>query len=425
MESIPYINAREKPRSFLDLPAEIRMHIYQMLLENTRPYYKSYYNLTLTCQTVRCEALPVILKASSFSKKSLRRFIQWVTKGRPEHLELVRDIHITLTEECYLGIARSSHLSEDPSNFEAGTESWWDARYGQLPEQPQETQESLPNVEDLDLDLESSIISSIWKSLCSVRNINSIWICSVDIQHFPYKDSSQKFPSERQIIFEMLSSACPNLLSLYVNSELHSLNYLQNFSKLKDLAFTGFSMTSPEKTLSILRSLESLDSIRIRSRRLLRVSVDPRIVHSLTPDVLGRIHPLKSYRAFEFSMPIIKALRAHSQLLQHLEISTQVEFFPNKELILEVLDFISTCPIRDIHVSFNVPEDSLSVDFNSFFKTSGSKVDVFLYTHKTGRPNRARTPRLAICAGKYFPSVEMMVNRQRTMVGSSVPTTET
>jgi len=224
----------------------------------------------------------------------------------------------------------------------------------------------------------------------------------------------------------MISSACSDLACLHVNSELHSLDHLRRFWKLKYLSFTGSSKSSPKQTLRFLRSLRSLDSIWIRGHFLGWVNGNLGMCFSLTPYVLTRIHPLKYYRSERFSLPIVKALRAHSQSLQSLYLEARWEnFHVNKELIIELTDFISTSPIPDIDIAFNVPKDLISVDFGSFLPANDSRIDLFLHVDQNPDPFLRVKQYLALRASRYFSSTETITQRQTMRTAGFLPTTGT
>jgi hypothetical protein len=124
----------------------------------------------------------------------------------------------------------------------------------------------------------------------------------------------------------MISSAIPNVYHFSVVSNLQSLTYLRHFHNLKLLNFCGYSESSPDETLSILRLLP-LQSLRIENfgDDLARVNSANL---SFTADVLARIKPLEifsishydSSRSRHFTSQMIRSLR------RTLEIASRIVY---------------------------------------------------------------------------------------------------
>lgn len=262
-------------------------------------------------------------------------------------------------------------MSEGPSEYEFGTGCWWGARYRQLLKSqsqtrshPQTAAESLPSLHDLSLNNNnSSVISSTWTALSSLRTVKGLTTNIYPAQRGDPVSLGQDFNVEQQLILEMISSAIPNVYHFSVVSNLQPLTYLRHFHNLKLLNFCGYSESSPDETLSILRSLplETLriehfgdDFARVNSANL-----------SFTPDVLARIKPLESFsishydssRSRHFTPQMIRSLRRTLEIASRIVYCTLTTCMSSKGLLRELLNFLSTAQDSDLHLVLRIGEN--------------------------------------------------------------------
>jgi len=401
MDSTTNLGGLQSLSSFLDFPTEIRLNVYHFALQYACGDNKSFYNLTLTCRKVRDEAFPIIITASEHGTWNLSDFLRWVKNGHEKHLALVRKVALDFDEKCYMTIAEAPLQLRDPSIFPTDTPLFWEARYGQIyPEHPQPILAYAMGFPDT---LGVDIISLIWESLRSIPNTTVLRLKFNPL----YQGFSHEFQPEQRIVLEMLSAAFPNLLRLHVFSEFNPLDYLRGFPNLRHLEFTGLSSSTPTQALSTLQSLKSLEGLSFQGRwsRSMRGSYpEPGSRISFTPEVLSQLRPLKYFQTVDFSIPIINALRAHSNSLQYLEIRARNyrRLHVDKELIIEILDFAGTSPIPNITIEFIVPEDLATLNIKSLIPKSNKEVDVILVTDPDPKDHTQLLSYLKVRAGVFL-----------------------
>ncbi|OCK75569.1 hypothetical protein K432DRAFT_397153 [Lepidopterella palustris CBS 459.81] len=363
--------------SFLGLPVELRLGIYKLLFNQYDGVYKPH--ILLVCHQIRVEAMPLYLEWTTYFS-SFDKLIKWTSAGNLDLLALVKDISIQILDDSWSDLRAATHEAarfQIVDELEQYSGPWWTAQFVQHedtlppPEEPEIPTPSIrsrlspqgirslitgrkkpPAIEPPTI----GIISQIWASLQSMPNVQSCWI------NLNHKDA--KMQPLHALLLSMVSVAFPKLRSFSFFSHLISLDFLAHFRSLRLLRFTGYSLSTPEDLLVVLRSLESLDSISLYrypeyyDRDYANSSPQVLDAHlSLTPDVITNMRPLKSLEISHMSsslssayltIPMLRAWRSHHRSLRSLRIGTDERL--SKDVVTELLGFIAQTEITRLQL---------------------------------------------------------------------------
>lgn len=422
---------QQQPRGFMDLPPEIRMQIYPIALDATRGSLElktSFFNLCSACHQVRFEALPLALQERNLDSKRFQEFLEWTQRGKPHHLEMIRKLSVTFSQDCFEALEESPRHAADLCNFIPSTGSLWESRWG--PKFTLDTQKMVGGIVTWARTKSANAIASLWSALTSFPNVEQLSLSILDSSQFRPRAKFVLFCPEKELILDMIPSAFPKLLHYTIKSEPLRISYIQRFRTLRHLGWSGYSTSSSEEIASTLCSLKHLDSITFeqpfsRSGRMIvkgrRFSLRS---PSITPDIISQLNPLKSFQIIPmqpntprtssrywvpFINPVMQALLSHSHTLQHLNISQPYSSLYKKKDIFGVLEFVSTSSIPDICLYIKMPSRLKNMDAKHFLRpTTGKAVDIFVSTNHSSLGMAF----LELRTGKYLPTAELVAHRK-------------
>jgi hypothetical protein len=266
-----------------------------------------------------------------YDEFNLTEFVLWVERGYPHLLELIPEVQFCLGYYSYKDIFKDDR--NDPR---------------------------------------------LWDAIASLRGVKRLVLAG----------GSTYFPEEEQILLEIFSTVLPNVSGFYARSPVCSMPSISRFARLENLEFSGRTPSTPDETLSVLKSLQSLTSIWLRAEVADEYYPPEESQISFTPEVLAQLSPLTSFNItqldpFKFSnykfakaplsadkWPLlttlmIQSLRAHLPSLRSLYIDCQYAEPPGG-LLLEVLSFVSSSQLTNLLIISKVSDDFKDTDFRSF-----------------------------------------------------------
>jgi hypothetical protein len=173
-------------------------------------------------------------------------------------------------------------------------------------------------------------------------------------------------------------------------------SFLAHFEDLRLLRFSGYSKSSPEETLSTLKSLNKLETIiiyRYPEMYPKQNGIDISSLHSylsFTPEVLENLQPLKSIHfshmtsrisSDHITVPMIHALRPHAESLRSLRIFT--DFAVDGDVLLALLDFVASTKLKHLCLSMRIPRRFEKLDVQKYLPITVSRKEVKL-SHPRG-----------------------------------------
>lgn len=214
--------------------------------------------------------------------------------------------------------------------------------------------------------IDKSPIASTWNALTAMGELKKLWILLNDQTGAP----CPKCDIEQQLVLDMIAAAYPKMHEFTVFSNLLPLEYLRNFHDLRLLRFSGYSKSTPEETLDILRSFMYLDSIIIyrypeyydRDHAIVTSKLPQYL--SFTAGVLSKVQPLKRFEISHMTprtssehvtIPVLKALRAHKESLRTLSIRSDLPV--HREYLAELLSFIASSDLSNLSLKFTMPKE--------------------------------------------------------------------
>lgn len=273
----------------LDLPPELRRQIYSIIFNKLLGFYsETYQALTLASRRIRSETLPIMLKEGCQYSFNLEDFLAWSAAGDPDLLRHVAFVHLVCSQESLRPSNRDSKklLAREAFTF-------------------------VPNLERLRLSLRLD--------------------CVILTEHLHSNKGQQR---DQEVFLHMVTASCPSLQNLSILSDLIHLDYLRGHLHLRHLTWSGYSMSGPTQTLSILNSLPSLQEIKLERfpefgvREYFSVPSSELGEHvSFTSDVLRQLKkPLKNFSITHMAgtpsdfltVPMLEALEPHRGSLTYL-----------------------------------------------------------------------------------------------------------
>jgi hypothetical protein len=326
----------------LALPYELRLEIYGLVLDQRLGYFPgSYLSISAVNRQIRREVLPLILQNSRYFS-SLAQLSDWTSRGDPILLKQIQNVTVHIFEDSLLPVADalatvSSSVGVPGARVALRFWNTMSARQngrtnispGVRPSLRRKIIRALcPSKADLNPSSNKDAISTAWDAFAAINQVKKLWILFKDSTH---PSSRRAFPAEQEFILGIIATACPRVQEFTVFSALVFLDYLGHFQDLQLLRFSGYSKSSPEEILKILRSLKKLDRIIIY-RYPEKDDIDNNIITSrlpqclsLTPDVIAQLNPLKHFQVSHMSsllpsqhlsIPILQSLRHHLPTLR-------------------------------------------------------------------------------------------------------------
>jgi hypothetical protein len=232
-------------------------------------------------------------------------------------------------------------------------------------------------------------VTVAWDSFQAISNIRKIWILFRSSRTVP-DGNSNLLEKEQQLVLNMIAAACPKVqeFTFFSISNLLPLSFLAHFQDLRLLRFSGYSKSSPEETLSILKSLKNLETIILYRETYPRDRPIDASVHShlaFAPEVLENMQPLRSIQFSHMSyripsnhitVPMIHALRRHAESLRSLRIFT--EFAVDEDILLALLDFVAGTKLKHLCLRMRIPGRFEKLDVQKYLPSTLSRKKVKL-----------------------------------------------
>lgn len=359
----------------LTIPAELRLQIYSLVLSQPERIQKSHRTSLLSVnRQIRQEVLHLILSKSRYFG-TLKSLWEWTSDGRPELLQHVKDVSVSIFKGTLspppdpVGVYRRN-LTPEP-----GTGEWWEAQYVSQFGRPgsreatrwQKLQASLPQSFQHRVEAPKHPMVSTWEAFRAISEVRRLWI---HLQSFIDSAAARgsKYADEQQLILEMISSCCPKVEEFTVMSRHTSLQYLKNFPRLRRFHFSGYSRSTAEETLEIMKDLTRLEELVLyryphnNDDDQLNDGSNPKSYVSLQAEVLAGMNPLKVFRLWHMrsdnpsqhlTVHFIKALKIHQPTLRRLQIVSDRHV--SGEVLEALLDFIVTSSVVDLEVKLKAP----------------------------------------------------------------------
>ncbi|KAI9790862.1 MAG: hypothetical protein M1833_001745 [Piccolia ochrophora] len=397
------------PAPFLRIPLEIRLDIYEIVFDKRQSHLPKYYLCALlVCHQIRDEAFPVLLKNDRYFR-NVENLFQWISEGDPNHLTLVKKIDLRVSEDSWPTIAkfvRAPPPPKDPLETYEKNGLNSDPETGDLYKE-----QSVQHAKNLDKsgmssalvqarlrvgqaeeargveDEESEVLSlaSTWATLKSLKGLQTVWIT------FRTRHSTQgvDYGLEKEFVVNVMADTWHELRSLSFLGYQGPLSFLRNFHELQQLRFSGYSTSSPEETLDILRSLSRLESLII-CRYPVIYDADHGIKTSefgnylsLTAGVIEKLRPLKLFQIMHmsdivpsqhFTAPVMRALKTHRASLRTLRLQSDITI--GIETLAELLALISSSQLEDLSLSLAIPGSVNELNVKKYLPTSIRKSNI-------------------------------------------------
>jgi hypothetical protein len=327
-------------------------------------------------------------------------------------LKLVDNISLNVFEEALFKLRESlAESKEDPAEDFQSTKDWLTIRKPSPVEIPTSNPVGLASVcrtvwsgsskiirgnirsfhQTKDTVEERDAVTAAWGSFRAIGNIRKIWIIFRS-SNAGADRNSDLLEKEQQLVLNMIPAACPKVqeFSFFSISNLLTLSFLAHFQDLRLLRFSGYSKSSPEETLSILKSLSNLETIMIYRYPETHPggnAVDPSVHSHLSfaPKVLENMQPLKSilfsHMTFRIpsdhiAVPMIHALRPHAESLRSLRIYTDSAV--DEDVLLALLDFVAGTKLKHLCLSMRIPGRFEKLDVQKYLPSTLSRKEVKL-----------------------------------------------
>jgi hypothetical protein len=391
------------PPTFLTLPMEIRLQIYDYLYHpwHSPPPPSERSGIASVCQQTRRETFPFILRVPRYFGTA-ERLWEWTLRGDQKHLDFITEMSVMVLGDSLSKFWALRHAPRDIGDETVPYSSgWWEATYlKRVPPayiKPVSIWRSIINTISKLLksictrntnEAPRSVVVATWQALSSLPNLQKLAIAFQHPLRYTIDGSSTAYPGpvdsvhEQNLILEMVSNACPTIHTLVISnsSERLNLSYLTKFHNLRHLNFNGRISTSPEDALQILRSLKSLNTIALVRPPSGKVMWPPSTISSITPDIISKMNPLRSLSLMHltdqppsdlFSAPMLRALTCHRNSLRSLVIDVfhRIE----GELMEGLLTFISTSYLTELTIMLSVPKPFAYMDVHSYFPATIKK----------------------------------------------------
>ncbi|KAG4427895.1 hypothetical protein IFR05_016620 [Cadophora sp. M221] len=378
---------------FLRIPIELRLQIYTIALDKRLGYHPdTYLSISAVSKQIRREVLGIFFQ-NSISFRSLNHLAKWTARGPPHLLPLVSNVSIHLFRDSLSPIAdaRRKFLPDpnsDSKSLSPMTAGFWEAEYARRAAPVVDDNNPSPSWmrsfldclrisgQKLDVRSNQNAISSAWKSFTAISEVRKIRLLFKETH---YTSLPLRFDIEQQLLLDMMAAAFKNLQELTVLTSLLSLEYMRNFHDLRTLRFTGYSTSTPQETLEILRSLKNLDTVIVYrfpghyDRDCSIITSELPIYLSLTPDVIESLNPLTTFQvqhitsavpSSHITIPMMKALRAHINSLRALNLDSDAPL--ELDVINSIMEFTASSRLRDVNLGLVSRQPIESLDSSCF-----------------------------------------------------------
>ncbi|PYH82265.1 hypothetical protein BO82DRAFT_391692 [Aspergillus uvarum CBS 121591] len=362
--------------SFLRLPVEVRLQIYDLSLNRTVPPH----SLLRVCREVREEALSVVLRKRRFFER-LEQFITWVQQSPAHLLPLVRSIHINCIVGSSLFAARAPKPSTPWQEMYQSIFSTASTRFptpvGPLP---------------------PFVIAEALAALSGVRDFGILIIQNVA------RPSSPQFLADQRLLLTTLGTCMPQIQRLEVDIDFIPLDFLRLFAaELHHLTISGYAAASDSNktndnvdqetnTIAIFRDLKHLRSLTLRNEinTLLNRVVDRDVSRlaplvAVTPAVVRQMHPLQGFTIAStydqhFETHFLTAAMISALLHTHASSLVKLEIWSDGQVTDEVaVELTKLLPrlaqLRTIRLHFRYSQ-GLGLTFKDFVPPTVESIDL-------------------------------------------------
>ncbi|KAK2750297.1 hypothetical protein FQN55_002444 [Onygenales sp. PD_40] len=426
----------------LRFPVELRLQIYEIIFDRRQGYYlKTHLSILAVCQQIREEALPIILGLRHIIH-GLPNFVGWVSQGKPRLLQYLRDVYLTADDKSWKALLEQLDsippLKNEPIESQGLTGDWWERQYVEMIKQhdaersgsiadnaskspAQEPRlirrlrtslQAIQPVKRLMIHLyrkypspdqaskspaqEPRLIRGLWTSLQAIQPVKRLVIHLY--RKYPSPDQPAKLPDiEQELFLNMVSTAIPSLEHLILHTNLVGLDFLRNIQSLNYFQFSGYSLSNPDDTLGILRSLPNLKALNLqrypriydRDNYSVPTSDLPNYL-SITPMVIKGLNPLSIFKITHLDQSIpsphmtltfLKAvITTHRESLRSLSLFYDYRFALHE--FYGILGLLSELLVEDLFFRFEVPKLENTFDISPFLPSTLRNLDGCIFEPK-------------------------------------------
>ncbi|KAK2783885.1 hypothetical protein FQN52_009404 [Onygenales sp. PD_12] len=385
----------------LRLPVELRLQIYEIIFDRRQGYYlKTHLSILAVCQQIREEALPIILGLRHIIH-DLPNFVGWVSQGKPRLLQYLRDVYLTADDKSWKVLLEQLDsippLKNEPIESQGSTGDWWEREYVEMIKQ--HDAEKLGSIADNASKSPAQkprLIRGLWTSLQAIQPVKRLMIHLY--RKYPSPDQPAKSRDiEQELFLNMVSTAIPSLEHLTLHTNLVDLDFLRNLQSLNYFQFSGYSLSNPDDTLGILRSLPNLKALSLQRypRTYDRdcyfvptsdlhnyLSITPMVIKGLNPlSILKITHLDQSIPSPHMTLTFLKAvITTHRESLRSLSLFYDYRFALHE--FYGILGLLSELLVEDLFFRFEVPKLENTFDISPFLPSTLRNLDGCIFEPK-------------------------------------------
>ncbi|KAL9115719.1 MAG: hypothetical protein Q9227_000087 [Pyrenula ochraceoflavens] len=340
---------RETP-TLLSIPLELRQDVYLRLFNKWVPHQRDKYaNILYVCHQTHDEGLEILLRDSKHFH-TLPALLTWIQRGNPRYLRFVKSISLHAYEESMKelrnGIWNTVSMEEEEAKKTQETldeavkkdATAWEETYvdtllkagipwpnslesvgkplskiaklrRMIKEMLSPPQEAAPSA-DVRQNPRISIPTLV-TALQSLSGLQSIWVNTGGKSGASATSPEAYLPDQQFLLSLLVSCSRETLRELsFPAAGLTPLTFLRSMPQLRLLRFSGYSLSSPEETLEVLRSCPKLREMSIYrypefyDKEHNTVTSDLERHVSFTPSVLAGMHPLTVFQISHMSSQV-------------------------------------------------------------------------------------------------------------------------
>ncbi|KAK2812410.1 hypothetical protein FQN50_001411 [Emmonsiellopsis sp. PD_5] len=406
----------------LRLPVELRLQIYEIVFNRRLGYYaNTHLSILAVCQQIREEALPVIIGLRHVIR-DLPAFIEWTSQGNPRLLQYLREVYLIADDESWKALVEQLNssilpLKDEPVGLQGSTGDWWERHYVEMIKQhdAEKLRSIADNVRRASLFSkakayvsltrrqaskspveEPRLIRGLWASLQAIQPVKRLMIHLY--RKYTSPDPSVKLCDiEQELFLNMVSAAIPSLEHLTLHTNLVALDFLRTLQSLNHFQFSGYSLSNPDDTLRILRSLPNLRALSLQRYPQIYdrdcYSVPTSDLHnylSITPMVIEGLNPLSilkiTHLDHSIPSPNITLSFLKAVVTTHRESLRSLSLFSNHQFTLHefygILGLLSELLVEDLSFRFEVPKLEKTFDILPFLPSTLRHLDARIFEPK-------------------------------------------
>lgn len=329
----------------LSLPVEIRLQVYELLLEphRTQVYYEATPSIISVCRQIREEAIPIYL-SKHYYFTSLTKLIQWTSTGAPHLLQHVRDVSMTVDRGFLdeLNAEEKPNLQSPPPSPSQQGLTFRLLKVIRRPSDRSATPDDSPAGQRMGIEVS--------------RTLHALGNLRIYRVHFDLSND-MRFATQHRRFLALLTASCPEIRDFTFSIYTVHLKFLEQFQHLRSFQFSGYSRSSPEETLQVLRNLRNLEALTLSTvpdpSRDGNRTHKQNIFFSINEHVIQGMWPLKSLSVLRGitnepspALTMIGAWKRHQKSLRKLYIWTNHSL--GVEQVMELLELTSGSTITDL-----------------------------------------------------------------------------